>query len=94
MPDQVVQPGEQQMRLVPHGAFHAAATGFEIFQSRTQRCQAADAFMRARGIIGRPVGGYGLPHCLRITVGTADEVDIVIATLSEFMSSGRARGQA
>ena len=30
-------------------------------------------------MIARPVGGYGLPHCLRITVGTAEEVEIVIA---------------
>ena len=40
-------------------------------------------------MIARPVGGYGLPHCLRITVGTAEEVDIVIATVTEFMSRVR-----
>ena len=39
-----------------------------------ERAEAADAFLRSRGIIVRPVGGYGLPHCLRITVGTAEEV--------------------
>ena len=39
-------------------------------------------------MIARPVGGYGLPHCLRITVGTAEEVEIVIATLTEFMGRG------
>lgn len=50
------------------------------------KAKAADAFMRTRGIIARPVGGYGLPHCLRITVGTADEVDIVITSVTEFMS--------
>ena len=43
-------------------------------------------------MIVRPVGGYGLPHCLRITVGTAEEVDIVIATVTEFMSPGQNRG--
>jgi histidinol-phosphate aminotransferase len=41
--------------------------------------------MRSRGVITRPVGGYGLPHCLRVTVGTAEEVEIVVATLAEFM---------
>jgi histidinol-phosphate aminotransferase len=54
-----------------------------------ERCKAADAFARSRGIIARPVGGYGLPQCLRITVGTAEEVEIVIATFTEFMSSGQ-----
>ncbi len=38
------------------------------------RAEAADAHLRRRGVIARPVGGYGLPHCLRITVGTAEEV--------------------
>jgi histidinol-phosphate aminotransferase len=52
-----------------------------------ERAKAADAFLRSRGVIARPVGGYGLPHCLRITVGTAEEVGIVIDTLSAFMRS-------
>ena len=38
------------------------------------QANAADAFLRANGIIVRKVGGYGLPHCLRVTVGTAEEV--------------------
>jgi histidinol-phosphate aminotransferase len=52
-----------------------------------ERAKAADAFMRTRGIIARAVGGYGLPHCLRITVGTAEEVGIVIAVAAEFMNA-------
>ncbi len=36
-------------------------------------------------IIVRAVGGYGLPHCLRITVGTAEEVGLVVEALSAFM---------
>ena len=50
------------------------------------RAQAADAHLRRRGVIGRPVGAYGLAHCLRITVGTAEEVQVVIDALTEFMS--------
>ncbi len=49
--------------------------------------QAADAYLRRRGVIARPVGGYGLPHCLRITVGTAEEVQVVIDALTEFMAT-------
>jgi histidinol-phosphate aminotransferase len=55
-----------------------------------ERAKAADAFLRTRGAIVRPVGGYGLPQCLRITVGTAEEVGIVIDTLSEFMRANNA----
>jgi histidinol-phosphate aminotransferase len=54
------------------------------------RAEAADAHLRRRGVIARPVGSYGLPHCLRITVGTAEEVQIVIEALTEFMSGSHA----
>ncbi|MGH7156033.1 MAG: aminotransferase class I/II-fold pyridoxal phosphate-dependent enzyme, partial [Acetobacteraceae bacterium] len=47
---------------------------------------AADAFLRTRGAIVRKVGAYGLPHCLRITVGTAEEVTLVVETLKDFKS--------
>jgi histidinol-phosphate aminotransferase len=50
---------------------------------------AADAFMRSRGIIVRKVGGYGLPQCLRVTVGTTEEVDLVIEAFTEFMRHSR-----
>ena len=54
------------------------------------RADAADAHLRRRGVIARLVGGYGLPHCLRITVGTAEEVQVVIDALGEFMSGPHA----
>ncbi|WP_207539051.1 histidinol-phosphate transaminase [Sabulicella rubraurantiaca] len=47
--------------------------------------KAADAALRARGIIARMVGGYALPSCLRITVGTAEECQMVIDALTNFM---------
>ncbi|MEI7710645.1 MAG: histidinol-phosphate transaminase [Rhodospirillales bacterium] len=52
-----------------------------------ERANAADAFLRGRGIIVRKIGGYGLPHCLRITVGPADEVAAVIDGLTAFVRS-------
>jgi len=48
------------------------------------RADAADAFLRSRGIIVRKVAGYGLPHCLRVTVGTADEVGLVVDAFADF----------
>jgi histidinol-phosphate aminotransferase len=35
-----------------------------------------------RGVIVRPVGGYGLPQCLRITIGTAAQNERLIAALA------------
>ena len=43
---------------------------------------AADATLRRRGIIVRAMRAYNLPHCLRITVGTAEECDMVTEALA------------
>ena len=55
----------------------------------TETANAADAFLRTNGIIVRKVGGYGLPHCLRVTVGTAEEVGLVVDAFAEFMRQAR-----
>ncbi len=56
------------------------------------RARAADAALRAKGLIVRGVGGYGLPQCLRITVGTAEECTAVIEALAAHMASPAAHG--
>lgn len=45
----------------------------------------ADAFLMSRGLILRQVASYGLPDCLRLTVGTTEANKIVVAALKEFM---------
>ena len=52
------------------------------------KANAANDFLRSRGLIVRGVRGYGLPTCLRITVGTAEEVRLVIDALTEFSRRG------
>lgn len=51
----------------------------------TERADAALAFLRARGLIVRGVKGYRLPHCLRITIGTDEEVGLVAEACTAFM---------
>ena len=46
---------------------------------------AADAFLRSRGIIVRNVKSYGLPECLRITIGTDEECGLVAEALNAFV---------
>lgn len=53
--------------------------------------QACDAFLRARGLIVRQVAGYGLPHCLRMTVGDARACRLLAEAVAAFKS---ARGAA
>lgn len=45
----------------------------------------ADAFLTKRGLILRRVAGYGLPNCLRMTVGTEEANRLVVAALKEFL---------
>ncbi|WP_198377048.1 histidinol-phosphate transaminase [Neoroseomonas rubea] len=49
------------------------------------QAKAADDALKARGLIVRAMGGYGLPQCLRITIGTAEECGLVIDALTGFM---------
>jgi histidinol-phosphate aminotransferase len=51
-----------------------------------KRASAADAFLKSRGIIVRGMAPYDLPHCLRITVGTAEECTLVGEALAAFMA--------
>ncbi len=47
--------------------------------------QAADAFLSARGVILRGVAAYGLPQCLRLSVGSEEGNRLAVAGLAEFM---------
>ena len=46
---------------------------------------AANAYLNARGIIVRQLGAYGLPDCLRISIGTDEEMTMVLGALTAFM---------
>lgn len=45
----------------------------------------ADAFLTARGFVLRAVTGYGLPHALRMTIGSEEANRGAIAALAKFM---------
>ena len=73
--------------------------GFDVFPSAgnfvlvrfpdgKRSAAAANDYLNSKGIIVRPVGGYGLPDCLRITIGTEDQNRAVIDALSEFAAAG------
>lgn len=50
----------------------------------------ADAALKAEGVIVRRMGGYGLPDCLRISIGMTDEMEICANTLRRFAEAGSA----
>lgn len=65
------------------------ARGLFVFPSQTNFLLARfdgdaariDDALRERGVVLRPMGGYGLPDCLRITVGTAEQNAKLLAAL-------------
>ncbi len=48
---------------------------------------AASAWLEKAGILARPMTAYGLPHCLRLSIGLDDENALVIERLREFVAS-------
>ena len=48
---------------------------------------AALAFLKSRGILVRGMGAYRLPNCLRITIGTEEEMRTTASALAEFTTA-------
>jgi len=69
-----------------------AALGLRVIPSQTnfilvdfttpQRAESAFAYLRQHALVVRPMGGYGLPACLRITIGTEPQMQATAATLA------------
>ena len=65
---------------------HPSEANFVLADFGTaEKAAAADAALKARGLIVRAVGTYSLPQCLRITIGTAEECTMVLEALGAFM---------
>jgi len=50
--------------------------------------QKADTFLTGRGLILRSVASYGLPQCLRLSVGLDEANQLVIDNLRDFVNRG------
>ena len=47
----------------------------------------ADAFLTKRGLVLRALHNYGLPHALRMTIGTEEANRLVLEALRDFMAT-------
>ena len=54
-------------------------------EAKGRSAKDADAFLTARELILRQVGGYKLPNALRMSVGTEEANRLVVAALKEFL---------
>lgn len=60
---------------------HPSQANFLLVESGEGAAAAIGEALVARGVVPRPMAGYGLPQCLRVTVGTPAENDRLLAAL-------------
>lgn len=48
--------------------------------------EAARLHLKARGVLVRQMGSYGLPDCLRVTIGLREQMDAVADALADFIN--------
>jgi histidinol-phosphate aminotransferase len=68
---------------------HPSAANFVLVafaEAGPKSAPAASAWLESQGILARPMAAYGLPHCLRITVGRERENQLVVERLREFLA--------
>jgi histidinol-phosphate aminotransferase len=56
-------------------------------QAKGKTAADADAFLTGRGLVLRALGNYGLPHALRMTIGTEEANRLVVDGLRDFMAA-------
>ena len=66
---------------------HPSVANFVLvtFPTGEKNAKNAHDFLMTHGIIARPVANYGLPDCIRFTIGLGEDLERVIAVLREFM---------
>jgi histidinol-phosphate aminotransferase len=57
------------------------------FPTERKTAAGADGYLSARGVILRAVSNYGLPDCLRMTVGTEEQNRLAVSLIQEFMAA-------
>ena len=84
------QNGEARLLLAQHlrdrGLFVADSQTNFLLVDFERDARPIEAALVERNIVPRPMGGYGLPTCLRITVGNIDENRLLMQALDEILA--------
>jgi histidinol-phosphate aminotransferase len=68
---------------------HPSAANFVLVRferAGPRSAAAASAWLEERGILARPMAAYGLPDCLRLSVGLENENRAAIKALGDFLT--------
>ena len=55
------------------------------FAESGKTAEDAEKYLSSRGLLLRAVSGYGLPTCLRMTIGSDEENHAVLDALQKFL---------
>ena len=80
---------QESIRQAGFEALPSCVNFFLIRFSADDEAAAAHDFMRMRGILLRGMKPYGLPDCLRMSLGTEEEMEITAAAFKDFSSQRR-----
>jgi histidinol-phosphate aminotransferase len=75
-----------ELRALGLGVTPSVANFVLVDFGSAERAAAADLHLQSRGVIVRAVSAYGLPSCLRISVGSEEGNRATIAALKELCS--------
>lgn len=75
---------QESIRQAGFDALPSTANFFLIRFAGPAEAEAAKDFLHARGILLRGMTPYGLPDCLRISLGTPEEMEITAAAFKDF----------
>jgi histidinol-phosphate aminotransferase len=64
---------------------HPSVGNFLLVSFSSYDSEAVRLFLKARGVLVRQMGSYGLPDCLRITIGTEGEIAQLVAGLEAWL---------
>jgi histidinol-phosphate aminotransferase len=73
---------------------HPSVANFLLVSFKPYDAEAVRLFLKNRGVLVRQMGAYGLPDCLRITIGTEDELARLMAGIKAFMGENTPHGAA
>ncbi len=72
---------------------HPSVANFLLVSFRPYDAEEVMRFLTGQGVLVRQMGAYGLPDCLRITIGTEDELARLMAAVEAYLGRNARDGE-
>lgn len=71
---------------------HPSVTNFLLVSFAPHDAERVRLFLKSRGVLVRQMGAYGLPDCLRISIGREEEVRAALAGIEAYLAEAGRSG--